>query len=127
MGSRGDKYENALAATINSVCKAELVRCHAQWATCGSLELATLNWVHWLNYHRMMESLGFIPPVEACLSFYRQSLNPTARFLGWFTLCSFQSEHRTAHMQELRYSLWRHTGTGISLVASVQETVFSAL
>ena len=51
----------------------------------------------------------------------------SARSLAWFTLCSFQSEHTTAHMQERGYSLWRHTGTGISLVAQVQETVFSGL
>jgi len=28
------------------------------------VELATLTWVSWLNHHRLMEPLGYIPPAE---------------------------------------------------------------
>jgi putative transposase len=72
VGSRGDSYDNALAETINGLYKAELVYKRGPWKTRESLELATLEWVHWFNHIRLMESLGYIPPVEAEENFYRQ-------------------------------------------------------
>jgi len=36
------------------------------------VELATLQWVHWFNHNRLMESLGYIPPAEAESNFYWQ-------------------------------------------------------
>ena len=73
VGSRGDSYDNALAETINGLYKTELIRRRAPWKTKESVELATLQWVHWFNHHRLMESLGYIPPAEAESNFYRQS------------------------------------------------------
>jgi putative transposase len=34
--------------------------------------MATLHWVHWFNHVRLMECLGYIPPAEAEVNFYRQ-------------------------------------------------------
>ena len=73
VGSRGDSYDNALAETINGLYKAELIHRRAPWRTREAVELATLNWVHWFNHHRLMESLGYIPPAEAEANFYSQS------------------------------------------------------
>ncbi len=73
VGSRGDSYDNALAETINGLYKTELIRRRAPWKTKESVELATLEWVHWFNNNRLMESLGYIPPAEAESNFYRQS------------------------------------------------------
>ena len=73
VGSRGDSYDNALAETINGLYKTELIRRRAPWKTKESVELATLQWVHWFNNIRLMESLGYIPPAEAESNFYRQS------------------------------------------------------
>ncbi|MEZ5635956.1 MAG: IS3 family transposase [Burkholderiaceae bacterium] len=73
VGSRGDSYDNALAETINGLYKTELIRRRAPWKTKESVELATLQWVHWFNNVRLMESLGYIPPAEAESNFYRQS------------------------------------------------------
>lgn len=73
VGSRGDSYDNALAETINGLYKTELIRRRAPWKTKESVELATLQWVHWFNNIRLMESLGYIPPAEAEDNFYRQS------------------------------------------------------
>ena len=75
VGSRGDSYDNALAETINGLYKAELIHRRAPWKSREAVELATLHWVHWFNHHRLMESLGYIPPAEAEANFYRQSVD----------------------------------------------------
>jgi transposase InsO family protein len=73
VGSRGDSYDNALAETINGLYKAELIHRRAPWKTREAVELATLNWVHWFNHERLMESLGYIPPAEAEAKFHQLS------------------------------------------------------
>jgi hypothetical protein len=69
----------ALAETINGLYKAELIH-RRTWKTRESVELATLEWVAWVNHHRLMEPLSYIPPAEADANYYRQlehlSLNP---------------------------------------------------
>ena len=45
VSSKGDRHHNALAETINGLCKAELIHCRSPWKTKESLELATLEWV----------------------------------------------------------------------------------
>ena len=61
VGSKGDSHHNALAETINGLCKAELNHCRSPWKTKESLELATLEWVSWFNHHRLLEPIGYIP------------------------------------------------------------------
>ena len=36
-----------------------------------AVEVATLNRVSWVNRHRLMEDLGYIPPAEAEANYYR--------------------------------------------------------
>ncbi len=72
VGSRGDSYDNALAETINGLYKAELIHRRAPWKTKEALELATLEWVAWFNHHRLLSSIGHIPPAEAEVNYYRQ-------------------------------------------------------
>jgi len=72
VGSRGDSYDNALAETINGLYKTELIYRRAPWKTVESLELATLEWVTWFNHHRLLESIGYIPPAEAEDRYYLQ-------------------------------------------------------
>jgi len=72
VGSKGDSYDNALAETINGLYKAELIHRRAPWKTVESLELATLEWVTWFNHQRLLEPLGYIPPVEAEQRYYSQ-------------------------------------------------------
>jgi transposase InsO family protein len=71
-GSRGDSYDNALAETINGLYKAELIHRRAPWKTKESVELATLQWVHWFNHTRLLEPIGYVPPAEAEENYYRQ-------------------------------------------------------
>lgn len=72
VGSRGDSYDNALAETINGLYKAELIHRRAPWKTKEALELATLEWVAWFNHHRLLGSIGYMPPAEAEANYYRQ-------------------------------------------------------
>ncbi len=73
VGSKGDSYDNALAETINGLYRAELIHRRAPWKTVESLELATLEWwVTWLNYQRLLELIGYIPPAEAEDLYYLQ-------------------------------------------------------
>ena len=72
VGSRGDSYDNALAETINGLYKAEVIHRRGPWKSRESVELATLEWVSWFNHQRLMEPLGYIPPVEAEANYYRQ-------------------------------------------------------
>ena len=73
VGSRGDSYDNALAETINGLYKAELIHRRAPWKTKEALELATLEWVAWFNHHRLLSSIGYIPPAEAEVNYYQQA------------------------------------------------------
>lgn len=72
VGSTGDSYDNALAETINGLYKAELIHRRAPWKTKEAVELATLEWVCWYNHHRLLGSIGYIPPAEAEANYYRQ-------------------------------------------------------
>ena len=72
VGSRGDSYDNALAETINGLYKTELIYKRGPWKNRESVELATLQWVHWFNHQRLLEPLGYIPPAEAEAQYYRQ-------------------------------------------------------
>jgi putative transposase len=71
VGSRGDSYDNALAETINGLYKAELIHRRGPWKTREAVELAALEWVTWFNHHRLLESIGYIPPAEAEANYCR--------------------------------------------------------
>jgi len=64
-----------LAETINGLYKAELIHRRAPWKTWESLELATLEWVAWLNHQRLRLAIGYIPPAEAEANYYNQLTN----------------------------------------------------
>ncbi len=64
VGSKEDPYDDALAETINGLYKTEVIRRKGPWRSLEDVEFATLEWVHWLNNHRMLEPIGDIPPAE---------------------------------------------------------------
>jgi putative transposase len=72
VGSRGDSYDNALAETIIGLYKTELVRRRGPWRGIDDLEYATLEWVDWFNYRRLLEPIGHVPPAEFEAAFWRE-------------------------------------------------------
>ena len=66
IGTVGDSYDNALAESVNSLYKAELIYGPEQgpWRTVADVELATLAWVHWYNTQRLHGYLNDVPPAE---------------------------------------------------------------
>ena len=71
VGSKGDPYDNALAEAINGLYKAEVIH-RRSWPTREAAELATLEWVSWLNHHKLLEPVGYRPLAEAEANYYRQ-------------------------------------------------------
>ncbi|MEI2772038.1 MAG: hypothetical protein ABTR54_02610 [Candidatus Competibacter sp.] len=39
--------------------------------------MTTLEWVAWFNHHRLLESIGYIPPAEAEANYYRRLTDNT--------------------------------------------------
>jgi transposase InsO family protein len=72
VGSVGDSYDNALAATINGLYKAEVIRRRGPWKNNEGVEYATLEWVDWFNNRRLFEPIGDVPPAEYEMMYYRQ-------------------------------------------------------
>ena len=71
VGRVGDSYDNALAESNNGLYKTELIRRDGPWRSLESLALATLDWIHWYNHHRLLEPLGYLPPAEYEEAFHR--------------------------------------------------------
>ncbi len=72
VGSRGDSYDNALAESVIGLYKTEVIRRRGPWRGLEEVEFATLEWVHWYNTQRLLEPIGYLPPVEHENQYYRQ-------------------------------------------------------
>jgi putative transposase len=72
VGSVGDAYDNALAESVIGLFKAELIKPRGPWRTVVQVEAATLQYVHWFNHDRLLETNGDLPPVELEQAYYRQ-------------------------------------------------------
>jgi len=72
VGSIGDSYDNALAETVIGLFKAEVIHRRGAWKTPSAVAYATLAWVDWFNHRRLLEPIGFIPPVEAEATYFRE-------------------------------------------------------
>ena len=75
VGSRGDSYDNALAESVIGLFKTEVIRRGGPWRSIEDVELATLEWVWWFNDHRLLEPIGYVPPVEHEEAYYRRQEN----------------------------------------------------
>jgi transposase InsO family protein len=70
VGSVGDSYDNALAESIIGLFKTEVIRRLGPWRNVEDVELATLEWVWWFNYHRLLGPIGHVPPAEFEEAYY---------------------------------------------------------
>jgi transposase InsO family protein len=72
VGSVGDSYDNAMAESINGLFKAEVIHRLGPWKGLDDVEFATLDWVSWFNNKRLLEPLGYVPPVEFEEAYYHR-------------------------------------------------------
>ena len=70
VGSKGDSYDNALAESVIGLFKTEVIRQKGPWRGLEEVEFATLDWVCWYNKQRLLEPIGYIPPVELEQMYY---------------------------------------------------------
>jgi len=83
VGSRGDSYDKALAESVIGLYKTEVIRQRGPWRGLDDVEFATLEWVHWFNTTRLLEPIGYLPPIEHERSYYRQQqLEPASAGLN---------------------------------------------
>ena len=73
VGSVGDSYDNALAETVIGLFKTEVIRRRGPWRSVEDVEFATLEWVDWFNNRRLLEPIGFVPPAEFEMAYYRNN------------------------------------------------------
>jgi transposase InsO family protein len=76
VGSVGDSYGNALAETINSLYKAEVIHMRGPWRSFEAVDYATLEWIDWFDHRRLLEPIGNIPPAEAEEQYYAAAESP---------------------------------------------------
>ena len=62
VGAVGSSFDNALAETINGLCKTELIKPRGPWRSIDHVELATAEWVDWFNHRRLYRYRGDLPP-----------------------------------------------------------------
>ncbi len=60
-----------MAESVIGLFKSEVIRRRGPWRSHEDVEFATLEWVWWLNHHRLLEPIGYIPPVEYEEMYYR--------------------------------------------------------
>lgn len=72
VGTTGDSYDNAMAETIIGLFKTEVIHARGPWRSLDAVEYATLEWVDWFNNRRLLEPIGYVPPVEFEAEYYRQ-------------------------------------------------------
>jgi transposase InsO family protein len=83
VGSRGDSYDNALAESVIGLYKTEVIRRQGPWRGIEAVEYATLEWVDWYNTKRLLEPIGYVPPLEHESNYYReQETQPTGAGLN---------------------------------------------
>jgi putative transposase len=73
VGSRGDSSDNALAESVIGLFKTELIRQAGPWRDLDDVEYTTVEWVAWFNTQRLLEPLGYLPPVEYEEQYHRTS------------------------------------------------------
>ena len=61
---------NALAETVIGLFNTEIIRRRSPWRSLEDVEFATLEWVWWLNSHRLLGPIGHVPPAEDEQAYY---------------------------------------------------------
>lgn len=71
VGDKGDSFDNAVAESLNSLYKKELIDFRGGWENVMDVTIATMEWVAWYNNERIHSYCGNIPPREYEETFHR--------------------------------------------------------
>ena len=78
VGSKGDRYDNALAESFNGLYKWELIYPKGPWRGLDDVEFATLTYVDWFNHRRLHGEIepgpGYTTPAAFEAAYYRQTI-----------------------------------------------------
>lgn len=58
------------------LCKTEVIRLRGPWRSLEDVEFAVLERVWWFNHKRLLERLGYLPPVEYEETYYSRKKAP---------------------------------------------------
>ncbi|MFC6094973.1 integrase core domain-containing protein [Saccharothrix lopnurensis] len=78
VGSRGDSYDNAVAESLNSLYKKELIDFHGDWENVTDVTPATMERVARYNTERLHSFCGNSPPAEYEETFHRTAADTGA-------------------------------------------------
>jgi putative transposase len=76
IGSVGDSFDNAQVESLIGLYKTECVRHDGPFHGLDDLELATCDWVHYYNQHRLHSSINYLTPIEYEQAYYRENNLP---------------------------------------------------
>ena len=65
-----------MGTSIIGPYKTEAIQPCGPWRGLEPAEFATLEWVDWFNYRRLLEVIGNRPPAEAEAAYHRQREHP---------------------------------------------------
>jgi putative transposase len=71
IGIVGDAHDNALAESINGLCKTELIKPGRPWRGVDHVSAATADYIDWFNNRRIYEYCGDMPPAKLEEIYYR--------------------------------------------------------
>ena len=63
-------------STFQCSLTSEVIRRRGPWRGIEDVEFATLTWVAWYNSSRLLEPLGYVPPVEFEEAYYNRGVVP---------------------------------------------------
>ncbi|MBL8997931.1 MAG: integrase core domain-containing protein [Gemmatimonadales bacterium] len=115
VGSRGDAYDNALAESINSLYKAEVIHHEGPWKGLEDVEYAALEWVAWYKSQRLMEPIGYVTPAEYEERYHRAQAGSSAGVLTYPSLRRTRGDSRSPCYESFRV-VYGKTQSGSSIV-----------
>ena len=102
VGSVGDSYDNAMAESVIGLYKTEVIKRRGPWGSGEAVELATLEWVDWFNNRRLLEPIGYVPPVE----FEPRTIRVRAVRPRWRDSCN-RASAKPGAVQLARPTVWQ--------------------
>jgi putative transposase len=59
-----------LPRPLSASSRPKVIHHRGPWRSLEAVEFATLEWVDWFNYRRLLEPIGNMPPAEAEARYY---------------------------------------------------------